>query len=521
MPERRERIVVVGAGAAGVRAAERVRELDFEGELVIISEERYRPYHRPALTKQLLTGDVRPKDIVLAVHTDLDATWRYGVRARYLEPEEHILHLPGGEEMQYDGLIIATGIEARHLPGAPRHDPRVHVLRTVADAVGIQKAIAHGRGAVAVIGGGFVGCEIASSAREMGRDAIIIVRDDNLLGNVPGPGVAETVTELHRANGVQLITEAEVRHWVPRDDGIAMHLTNGQVVVAGCVVLGVGGVPSVDWLRGSGLIIDDGVMCDPTCHAIGADDIVVAGDVARWPNLLFDTVPRRVEHWLNAIEMGRAAAANLLLGRESAPPYTPLPRFWSEQHGVKIQAAGLPALAQDTVPLAGSVRVGHRVTGFVSNGLLVGVVAWDSPRGMLRWTAELDHQLEKAMTHQPTRRYRTAAPVAVAAPVREIEELPPPEHVRVPELQAPEMHTTELHLPELRVPDPQEEPQYNRSNGWSGYYEPVSAPTNRFNGFSGYYEPVDVPTTAEDYQARHGRTGPRDPSVSELRAVMS
>jgi NADPH-dependent 2,4-dienoyl-CoA reductase/sulfur reductase-like enzyme len=402
-----ERIVVVGTGAAGLRAAERLRELDFAGELVMVSEERYRPYHRPALTKQLLTGEVRPRDIVLPVHTDLDATWRYGVRARYLEPQEHILHLPGGEEIQYDGLVIATGCEARHLPGAPRHDPRVHVLRSVADGVGIQKAIANGRGAVVVVGGGFVGCEIASAARTMGRDAVIIAREDRLLDKVPGPGFGETVTELHRSNGVQLITGVSVRHWVPRADGIALHLSDGRVVVAGCVVLGVGGIPSTDWLRGSGLIIDDGIMCDATTHAVGAEDIVVAGDVARWPNLLFDTVPRRVEHWLNAIEMGRTAAANLLLGRQSAKPFMPLPRFWSDQHGVKIQAAGLPALAQETVPLAGSVRVGHRVTGFVSNGLLVGVVAWDSPRGMLRWSAELDSQLEKAASRQPTRRYRT------------------------------------------------------------------------------------------------------------------
>jgi NADPH-dependent 2,4-dienoyl-CoA reductase/sulfur reductase-like enzyme len=616
-----ERIVVVGTGAAGLRAAERLRELDFNGELIMVSEERYRPYHRPALAKQLLTGDVRPRDIVLPVHTDLDATWRYGVRARYLEPAEHLLHLPGGEEIQYDGLIIATGVEARHLPGAPRHDPRVHVLRSVADAVGIQKAIAHGRGAVAVIGGGFVGCEVASAARAMGRDAVIITREESLLDKVPGPGLGETVTELHRSNGVQIITEVSVRHWVPRTDGIALHLSDGRVVVAGCVVLGIGGVPSTDWLRGSGLIIDDGIMCDPTCHAVGAEDIVVAGDVARWPNLLFDSVPRRVEHWLNAIEMGRAAAANLLDGRHSARPYMPLPRFWSDQHGVKIQAAGLPALAQDTVPLAGSVRVGHRVTGYVSNGLLVGIVAWDSPRGMLRWTAELDSQLEKAMSRQPTRRYRTTAPdSAPAAPVeREVVELqrtpaqheemarrraatsappappaPPTRNVaepRLPELRAPELripppahrvpvaappppakvvqpppevaamaaHTQQLHLPELhhpaverttelylpdlhvpddlRVPDLRDpEPRYNRtngtsgyfepvappinaSNGFSGYHDPVAPPTNRFNGFSGYFEPVDPPVP-DTYEGRHGRD--QDASmttVAELRAV--
>jgi NADPH-dependent 2,4-dienoyl-CoA reductase/sulfur reductase-like enzyme len=403
--DRRERVAVVGTGAAGLRAAERLRELGFDGELVIVGEEPYRPYHRPALTKQLLTGEVRPKDIMLPVLTELDAIWRYGTRASWLEPDEHLLHLPGGEEIRYDGLIIATGSQARHLPGAPRQDPRVRVLRTLPDAVHTQKAIQHSpRGRIAVIGGGFIGCEIASAARALGRDATIIVPGRTLMEKVPGAGFGDAVATLHQGAGVEVLTEAHVAHWVPRPDGVALHLNTGQVVVAACVVLGIGTVPATDWLRGSGLILDDGIMCDPTCHAVGASDIVVAGDVARWPNLLFDSVPRRVEHWYNAIEMGRAAAANLLAGRESAVPYTPLPRFWSDQHGIRIQAAGTPALAQETVPLAGSVKVGHRVTGYVSGGSLIGIVAWDSPRGMLRWTEELDRQLTVAMRRRAVQR---------------------------------------------------------------------------------------------------------------------
>ena len=457
---RRERIVVVGAGAAGLRAAERLRELDWGGELVIVGEERFRPYHRPALTKQLLTGTARHKDIALPVHTELDAIWRYGVRASYLEPEEHLLHLPGEELIEYDGLVIATGLQARHLPGAPRHDPRVHVLRTVADAVGIQRVLAHSRGGVAVIGGGFVGCEVASAARALGRDATIIIREPQLMDTVPGLGLGEAVTALHESHGVDVVTEASVQHWVSRSDGIALHLDTGQVVVAACVVLGVGAVPATDWLRGSGLITDDGVMCDPTLHAVGAEDIVVAGDIARWPNLLFDSVPRRVEHWLNAVEMGRAAAENLLAGRGSATPFTPLPRFWSEQHGTRIQAAGFPSFASETVPLTGSVRVAHRVTGYVDNGLLVGIVSWDSPRGMLRWTAELTHQLERAQAKRPTRRYDRV--VITNHPIPGVTDVgpyapaaPEPQEPLTERLLLPDLHITqELHLPDVRLPDP-------------------------------------------------------------------
>jgi NADPH-dependent 2,4-dienoyl-CoA reductase/sulfur reductase-like enzyme len=197
-------------------------------------------------------------------------------------------------------------------------------------------------------------------------------------------------------------------------------------------VLAVGSVPAVNWLRGSGLILDDGIMCGPTCHAIGAQDIVVAGDAARWPNLRFDTAPRRVEHWLNAVEMGRAAAENLLAGPTDAKPYTPLPRFWSDQHGMRIQGAGTPALAKDTVLLTGPVSVSRRVTGYVTGGNLVGLIGWDTPPAMLKWTKELEKQTTKAMrlrlarrtpTVRPTSDATTRLPLASLTPT--IEELPP------------------------------------------------------------------------------------------------
>ncbi|HEY7598020.1 MAG TPA: FAD-dependent oxidoreductase [Actinophytocola sp.] len=423
-----ERIVVVGTGGAGLRAAERVRELDFAGELVIIGEEPYRPYHRPMLSKQVLTGTIRPRDVLLPTHSDLDAMWRPKTRAARLDTEEHIVYLPGGEEIDYDGLIIATGLQPAHLPGAPRHDPRVHVLRTVADAVAVQKLLAHGKGRVALIGGGFLAGEVASAARELGRDTTIIIREPTMLDHIPGFDVSETVTALQEANGVRLVTDATVQHWYTDSaQGVTMHLSTGEVVVADCVVLCVGGVPATDWLRGSGLLIDDGVLCGPTTHAHGVDDVVVAGDVARWPNLRFDTVPRRVEHWLNAVEMGRAAADALLAGREMAEPYTPLPKFWSEQHGVRIQGAGIPALAQDTVSLTEAVPISAKITGYVASGSLVGILAWDSPRGMLHYTHVLNHETTQDMRRRMAERTEEeAAPrVEPVARTRQARPVPP------------------------------------------------------------------------------------------------
>ncbi|MPZ83575.1 MAG: NAD(P)/FAD-dependent oxidoreductase [Actinophytocola sp.] len=512
--ERSERIVVVGAGAAGLRAAERVRELGFTGELMILTEEPFRPYHRPALTKQLLTGAVRPKDLLLP-YADLDAVWRYRTRVARLDPEEHLLFLPGGEEIEYDGLVIATGMQPRHLPGAPRQDPRVHVMRSIGDAIRIQKNLRASKGRVAMIGGGWLSGEVASAARELGRDATIIMREDAMLRNVPGHDVSETVSALHEAHGVRLVTEAAVTNWRTGSDGVTMHLSTGEVVVADCVVLGVGAVPAVDWLRGSGLFVDDGVLCDPTTHALGAEDIVVAGDVARWPNLRFDTVPRRVEHWINAVEMGRASAENLLVGREDAKPYTPLPRFWSDQHGVRIQASGIPALAQDTVSLTGSKQVSSRVTGYLAGGSLVGVVAWDSPRGMLKWTKELDKKTTEAMRRRQSETKRPARPAAPAVPPAYRAPVATP--TSAPMSAAMSALAYETQTP--RESNPQD-PRVQHSGpasptAGSGYQEPVAARSGYHTG----------PAARSGYQQSPGRPGyqrpPARPGYQEPAAARS
>ncbi|WP_158883310.1 NAD(P)/FAD-dependent oxidoreductase [Amycolatopsis anabasis] len=386
------RIVLAGAGVAALRAAERLRELGFDGEVILVGAEPEWPYHRPALAKQLLTGTRRPGDLALASYGRLDVLWRRGTAVSAVDTGRRVLALPGGEELRYDGLIIATGAEARHLPGAPVHDPRVHVLRTVADAVSLQRTLGQDRGPVAIIGGGFTGCEIASSLRELDREVTIVSRGPVLLRDAVGAYLGRKITELHAAHGVRLALGATVRRWIPARGGMALYLSNDKVLVAGTVVVAVGSAPAVGWLRGSGLSVAGGVRCGATCHALGAADVVAAGDVAQWPNPRFDEIPRRVEHWLNAGEMGRAAAESLLAGA-GARPFTPIPRFWSEQHGIRIQAAGMPSLGRDTVELLAGPSGGNRVvTGFVRDGSLIGVVGLNSPDEMLKWTAELARQ---------------------------------------------------------------------------------------------------------------------------------
>lgn len=402
MRRRRERIVVVGAGVAGLRAAERLRELGFAGDVVIVGAEPHRPYHRPAVSKQIVTDEWKPADAVLPAYRAIDAHWRLGTTVMRLDTGKRQLQLPSEERLGYDGLIIATGLAARRLPGAPRHHPRIHQLRTLRDALALRAGLAEDKGPVVVVGTGFTGCEMACSLRALRRTVTILGRSRILLAKGFGPELGARLTRLHHANGVRLVLGVGIAHWGLKQDAVAIHLSNGQILLAGHVVIAAGSVPCVGWLHGSGLVVDDGVLCEPTCHAVGARDIVAAGDVARWPNVRFDGQPRRIEHWLNAVEMGRAAAANLLAGRSAAKPFTPLPRFWTEQHGVRVQAAGMPELdARNARRLPAAAE--SAITHYVRAGQLVGVAAVEAPGAIVELTRRLDRELRPPVAARPDR----------------------------------------------------------------------------------------------------------------------
>jgi NADPH-dependent 2,4-dienoyl-CoA reductase/sulfur reductase-like enzyme len=396
------RIAVVGTGLAGLSAAERLRETGWRGEITIIGEEPHRPYNRTPLSKQLLTGDRQPPDLALATYTELDAAWRLGTRALNLDVEGRELLLPGNERLAFDGLIIASGVEPRHLPGAPLHSDRVWMLRTLADARNIDTALAGARH-VAVIGGGFIGCEIACSARTRALDVTLIDVSPTLLHRALGPGLGAVVGDLHRDHGVRLHLGVGVHGWSEDKQGVTVLLDDGETVRADAAVVGVGTVPRTDWLWHTDLDLTDGVLCAPTTHVIGSDGyavdgIVAAGDVARWPNLRFDDIPRRVEHWINAIEMGRHAADALMAGPQAAAPFTPVPRFWSHQHGLRIQSVGMPGLGTDMTILDGEPATRRTVAGYTRPGpdgapVLVGAVALDSPRTLLGYRDLIGHPL--------------------------------------------------------------------------------------------------------------------------------
>ncbi|MGI8648265.1 MAG: FAD-dependent oxidoreductase [Acidimicrobiales bacterium] len=382
---RHPRIVIVGAGLAGLRAAERLSELNFDGEVLIIGEEQHRPYHRPGLIDQLLTGKLDSHDMALRTYVELGDCWRIGTRVYRLDPAQHLLYLPGAEKLRYDGLIIATGLRPRLLPGAPLRDPRVHLLRTLDEAAAIRSTLAASKGRVVVIGTGFTGCEVAASMRSLHRKVTIVGRSRTLLGNALGAEFGAQINGLHQRNGTDLALGTKPRDWHCTPDYVEIRLSDERTLQASCVILAVGSVPGTQWLRGSGIDITDGVLCEPTCFVVGVEDVVAAGDVACWPNPRFDVGPNRYEHWLNAAEMGQAAAENLLTGRSQAHPYSPLPRFWSEQYGMRIQVAGMPALATKTLSLTKPSSASWKpIVDYFKDGQQIGVVGVDQPRKMLR-----------------------------------------------------------------------------------------------------------------------------------------
>ncbi len=383
-----DRIVIVGASLAGLRAAEELRARGYEGGITVVGDEPHRPYDRPPLSKQVLTGTMDPAATALVVASgsidDLGLEWRLGESATGLELEERSVLLGGGERLGFDGLVIATGASPRRLPGTD-HLAGVHTLRTLDDSIAIRDALAAGPQRVAVVGAGVIGAEVAACARSLGIEVSLIEALAVPLERSLGLEMGAVVADLHRAHGVDVHLGVGVVLIEGSDRVERLCLSDGSVLEVDLVVVGIGVSPNTEWLEGSGLTLDNGIVCDATCLA--APGVVAAGDVARWPNERFAEV-MRVEHWANAIEMGEHAARTLL---GDAQPYTPVPWFWSDQYDRKIQLAGL-ASSDDIVEVVSGRLEDHRFVAFYGRaGRIVGVLGMNQPAKVMRWRSLVDN----------------------------------------------------------------------------------------------------------------------------------
>jgi NADPH-dependent 2,4-dienoyl-CoA reductase/sulfur reductase-like enzyme len=377
-----DHIVIVGASLAGLRAAETLRHNGHDGPITLIGEEPHRPYDRPPLSKQVLTGKTDAAGTALPVSEDLGAEWVLGTAATGLDVDGKRVDLAGGESVAYDKLIIATGARPRVLPGAPP-GTGVHYLRTLDDALALHDDLS-GCGALAVIGAGFIGLEVACSAQDLGVPTVVLEALPVPLERAIGADMGRAVMEWHRSKGTTIyagigVEEIVLRSGSGRPEGV--RLSDGELVPADTVVVGIGVAPATDWLLGSGVDIGDGVLCDSRLRVRRGGrplpDVVAAGDVARWDHPTYGEAVR-VEHWTNATEAGQAAAETTLRG-EAAEPYAPIPYFWSDQHGVKLQFVGRAEPDDQTEILDGGFDEDRVLVAYGRTGRLVGALGMRRP----------------------------------------------------------------------------------------------------------------------------------------------
>lgn len=366
------RIVVVGAGLAGLRAGQEVRDRGFDGELTLVGDEPHLPYNRPPLSKQVLAGLMEPEECGFPLG-DLDATWVLERPAVGLHTDRRTVLLGGGDELPYDGLVIATGRRAREWPALPPLSG-FHLLRGLDDAVALRDAVASGP-RVVIIGAGFIGCEVAATLRARGLDEVSLV--DVAPHPMPGlgPEFGRRAARLHAEHGVALHLSAEVERFEGTERVEAVHLADGTRIAADLVLISLGSLPNTEWLQDSDVTLHEGdVLCDAACFAVGHRDVVAAGDVATWPHPRMGTGPIRVEHWTNATDMARRAARNLL-DPDGAEAYAPVPTFWSDQYDAKIKAVGLWARSEQVTVVEEDRESGVLVAeGHCADGMIGALV---------------------------------------------------------------------------------------------------------------------------------------------------
>jgi 3-phenylpropionate/trans-cinnamate dioxygenase ferredoxin reductase subunit len=293
----------------------------------------------------------------------------------------------GGERLAYDKLLIATGARPRHWPGDPIDLDGVFTLRELDDSLALRSAFEQ-RPRLAIVGAGFIGCEVAATARKRGLDVTLIDIADQPMTAL-GPAVGARCADMHRAHGVELRLGVGVDGFEGDGRIEAVRLADGTRVEADVAVVALGAIPNTDWLADSGLELQPGVVCDATLAARDAADVFCAGDVAAWPHPMADGGVIRIEHWTNAAEQGAAAARNLLAAPAERTPYEAVPYFWSDQYDVKIQSVGLPARAERMTVLEATPEGDRLVLGGERGGRLVAAIGFNAARRLAFYRGRL------------------------------------------------------------------------------------------------------------------------------------
>ncbi len=379
-------VAVIGGSLAGISAARALREHGFDGRVIVVGGEERLPYDRPPLSKEFLAGKIGVEDLALTTDADadLDLDWHLGAPAAGLDVRGRSVVLASGRRIEADGVVLATGARARPFPGARLAG--VHTLRSLDDAVALREELLAG-GRLVVIGAGFIGAEVASTARDLGVEVTVIESDPLPLGGVLGPELGAACTALHEDNGVRLITGTAVTGLVGTDRVQGVRLAGGRSEPADVVVVGIGALPNIEWLAGSGIDHDNRGVWTDAGGATNIPHVVAAGDCT-FSHCPYAGVELRQEHWTNAMQQP-AASVETLLGRTVTAARPSAPYFWSDQYGARLQFAG-HRLSDDAVEIVeGDLDSRRFVAGYRRRGDLVAVFAMNQPKLFGKWRRQL------------------------------------------------------------------------------------------------------------------------------------
>ena len=372
-----KRIVIVGGGLAAARTAEQLRRSAFDGSITIVGAEGHLPYDRPPLSKQVLRSEL--DDVTLKpreFYDDNKITLALGSAVRSMDTGAQTVTLDDGSLLEYDDVVIATGLVPRRIPSFPAL-PGIHVLRSFDESMALREEAGAARRAV-VVGAGFIGCEVAASLRGLGIDVVMVEPQPEPLASVLGEQIGALVSRLHRAEGVDVRTGVGVDSVTGRDRVEKVALTDGSELDTDLVVVGIGSRPATDWLEGSGVEVDNGVVCDRVGRT-NAPHVWALGDVASWQNARGHQA--RVEHWSNVAEQARVLVPSLL-GQELPSNLVVVPYFWSDQYDIKIQCLGEPE-ADDVVHLVEDD--GRKFLAYYErDGVVAGVVGGGMPGPVMK-----------------------------------------------------------------------------------------------------------------------------------------
>jgi 3-phenylpropionate/trans-cinnamate dioxygenase ferredoxin reductase component len=377
-------VLIVGASLAGLRAAEALRRSGYLGPIKALGSEPYLPYNRPPLSKSMLCGEGEIEDLYFPIKESVaDIEWLTETTASSLDVKAQVVTDLSGNQHRYSGLVIATGLRPKPLPVDSNGISGIHVLRTFDDAKELRKKLIPGV-RVLILGSGFIGCEVAATASKAGCEVRVVSRAHEPIEQAVGHELSLEIKRRHQMHGVEFIKGASVFGLIGDGHVERVILDSGVIYDADLVVVAVGSIPNTEWLEGSGIDIDDGVLVDKDLRAVMnsgeiLENVFAVGDVARYVNPLFDDVARRVEHWNLPAETGKHAGkvlAGTLLGEPAKDadlaPFAPLPSFWSDQYDMNILAFGMTYLADRSELVAGELD-GECLFEYFKDDKLVGV----------------------------------------------------------------------------------------------------------------------------------------------------